>query len=532
MNRTFSTYQLVHLMKLLANKNNCLLITDGVGVGKTISGGYILFHQSHVIDKPSLIVCPPVLVDKWQNEMKLRFGMDVRDASNLELFELMVDEINSNNFYDEAPIYITTYSLLSRQKTLHSPELGLILFDEIHHVRNPETVAHKSALKLSKNADYRVGLSATPINNSLSDLAAIMAILLKSYPFSDINDLLHDLWESDLIDSLSSMTTRFMKEQLMEQFTTRNVHTEFVEYPNEYVMQSNQIVESLMMERGGGSFFEKIIFYRLASSSPPAFLNSVRGKTIEIGFNDPKAERLVELVTSKPNERWLIFTEFKETARYLDKKIEGRLVLVLSGDKTADEKTAITNIFATEANSVLIMTPVGSEGLDFQICSNLVNYDLHWNPMKIVQRIGRIDRIGQEKAEINVHNFVALGSIDERVIQVIRDKLSLVSESFVDIMPIVETKNTGRMIYDLDALNTELDKAEELVSALGFYQKFASNDLKVLESLQTEYCDVIKWDNLDWSIQTPWTEECIDWYEDLHRKGERFAEILSAYTKN
>ena len=88
------------------------------------------------------------------------------------------------------------------------------------------------------------------------------------------------------------------------------------------------------------------------------------------------------------------------------------------------------------------------------------------------------------------------------------------------------------MIYDLDALNTELDKAEELVSALGFYQKFASNDLKVLESLQTEYCDVIKWDNLDWSIQTPWTEECIDWYEDLHRKGERFAEILSAYTKN
>ena len=532
MNRTFSTYQLVHLMKLLANRHNCLLITDGVGVGKTISGGYILYHQSYIIGKPSLIVCPPVLVDKWINEMKLRFGMDVRDASNLELFELMVDEINSNNFYGEAPIYITTYSLLSRQKELHSPALGLILFDEIHHVRNPETIAHKSALKLSKNADYRVGLSATPINNSLTDLAGILTILLKSYSLSDIDDLLNDLWESDLIDSLSSMTTRFMKEQLIEQFTTRNVYTEFVEYPNEYVMQSNQIVESIMMERGGGSFFEKIIFYRLASSSPPAFLNSVRGKTIDTGFSDPKVERLVELVTSKPSERWLIFTEFKETARYLDQKIDGRLVPVLSGDKTADEKAAISNIFATEANSVLIMTPVGSEGLDFQICSNLVNYDLHWNPMKIEQRIGRIDRIGQEKDEINVHNFVAIGSIDERVIQVIRDKLSLVSESFVDIMPIIETKNNGGMIYDLDALNTELDKAEELVSALGFYQKFASNDLKVLESLQIEYCDVIHWNHLDWSTQAPWAGECVDWYEDLYRKGARFDEILSAYTKN
>ena len=111
MNRTFSTYQLVHLMKLLANRHNCLLITDGVGVGKTISGGYILYHQSYIIGKPSLIVCPPVLVNKWINEMKLRFGMDVRDASNLELFELMVDEINSNNFYGDAPTYITTYSL-------------------------------------------------------------------------------------------------------------------------------------------------------------------------------------------------------------------------------------------------------------------------------------------------------------------------------------------------------------------------------------------------------------------------------------
>ena len=73
MNRTYSAYQLVHLMKLLANKHRCLLITDGVGVGKTISGGYILYHQSRIIGKPCLIVCPPVLMDKWINEMKLRW---------------------------------------------------------------------------------------------------------------------------------------------------------------------------------------------------------------------------------------------------------------------------------------------------------------------------------------------------------------------------------------------------------------------------------------------------------------------------
>lgn len=248
-----------------------------------------------------------------------------------------------------------------------------------------------------------------------------------------------------------------------------------------------------------------------------------------MSFRDPKAERLCELLESKQNERWLIFTEFKETARYLEKKLHSRLVLVLSGEKSAEEKSAISNIFATEDNAVLIMTPVGSEGLDFQVCSNLVNYDLHWNPMKIEQRIGRIDRIGQEKDEIHVYNFVADGSIDERVIQVIRDKLNLVSDSFVDIMPIVETKNIGTMIYDLDSLSAEMAKAEELVSAFTFYQKFTANDLKILSALQDRYCDVVIWPSLEWNSQTPWAADCVDWYHDLQEKSQRFNEILSAY---
>jgi len=517
-------------MKLLANKNNCLLITDGVGVGKTISGGYILFHQSKIVRQVSLIVCPPILVEKWTHEMQLRFGLEVRDASNNELYELMIDEINSGNFQDEAPIYITTYSFLSRYKLLTSPELGLILFDEIHHLRNPSTIAHKSAMRLSKCANYRVGLSATPINNSLSDLAAILSILLLKPSVTELNEMLNDFWESDFIESLSSMTTRFMKEDIIDEFTTRIVHTETVEYPEAYVQKSNEIIESLMIERGGGSFFEKIIFYRLASSSPPAFFGSVGVSDLELTFSDPKADRLRELIASKPNERWLIFTEFKETARYLDDTIHGRLVLVLSGDKSKEEKEAITNIFTAEENSVLIMTPVGSEGLDFQICSNLINYDLHWNPMKIEQRIGRIDRIGQKKSEIHIHNFIASGGIDERVIQVIRDKLNLVSDSFVDIMPIIDDKSQSLARYDLDSLSVELGKAEGLVSALEFYQKFVSNDLEVIRIIHPSYCDIAHWGDLAWGNQTPWSGDCLDWYEDIKNLGSRFNELLSAYS--
>ena len=96
----------------------------------------------------------------------------------------------------------------------------------------------------------------------------------------------------------------------------------------------------------------------------------------------------------------------------IEESITNRLAMVLSGDSDYEERKGIVNIFQEEEDCVLIMTPVGSEGLDFQICSNLVNYDLHWNPMKIEQRIGRIDRIGQQKEEISVHNFVARGRDD------------------------------------------------------------------------------------------------------------------------
>ena len=298
--RNFSSYQLVHLMKLRSNGLNSLLITDGVGVGKTISAGYILYYCANILREPSLIVCPPILVDKWRYELKHRFGLDSRLATNLEGFELMWDEINSGVEWDVAPIYLCSFSLLSREKEMQIPyngmresPLGLILFDEVHYVRNPKTNAYVNARNLAFNAQYKVGLSATPINNSLEDLAGIISVLHPRIDFEDANDLFGDLWQSPTLDPFSGMVTRFLKEQISDQFTTRNLHTEVIEYPEEYMQFVNHIVES--RASGESSFFEKIIYYRLASSSPRAFLRSFSESEEEYYFPDPKLNRLSEL---------------------------------------------------------------------------------------------------------------------------------------------------------------------------------------------------------------------------------------------
>jgi SNF2 family DNA or RNA helicase len=516
-------------MKLRSNPFHCLLVTDGVGVGKTISAGYVVYHQAHIERKPTLLVCPPILVDKWKMEMSHRFDLEIRDATTNEGFELMFDELNSGVKWDIGPIYICSYSLLSRSDSLQVPSLGLVIYDEIHSVRNAETKSFINAKTISSNAKYKMGLSATPINNKIEDLASILSVLIPSLNVGNANELVNDIWESPLIDSFSSMATRFLKEEISEEFTKRSVHTEVIEYPEEYTILVNQLIENLMSQRGSTSFFERIIFYRLASSSPKAFFKSFNSNQEEIQFEDPKLNRLTKLLDSKKDERWLIFTEFKETAAYIEKSVDNRIILVLSGDKTREEREAIANIFRSEPNCIMVMTPVGSEGLDFQFCSNLVNYDLHWNPMKIEQRIGRIDRIGQEKDTIFIHNFVAKGGIDEKVLEVIGGKLGLVSDTFADIMPIIDATDNTNSIFDQGSLKDELKKADEMISAAKFYQRFVSSDLEVIDVINSEFCNTDNWVWLDWSTVVPWSTHCGKWVRENQIKLNSFIEIINAY---
>jgi len=528
--RRFASYQLIHLMKLRTNGMNSLLITDGVGVGKTISAGYILFHQAYIERRPCVIVCPPILVEKWRVELEHRFDMTSHLATNQESFELMCDEINSGVQWEIAPIYICSFSMLSRADSLNIPPIGLILFDEIHYVRNPITKAYLNAKSLASKATYRVGLSATPINNKLGDMASILSVLIPSMDFKDFDELINDIWESSLLDSLSSMATRFQKEQIADEFTRREVHTELIEYPDDYMQMVNACVERKMINDGTKNYLERIIFYRLAASSPPAFIKSFNLEQDGIvAIEDPKIERLTELLCERPNERWLIFTEFKETAAYIENAIQDRIVMVLSGDSTPEERSAVVNIFSNESDSVIVMTPVGSEGLDFQICSNLVNYDLHWNPMKIEQRIGRIDRIGQEKDVIQIHNFIARGSIDEKVLEVIGTKLELVSNSFVDILPIIQSKEEGCSMIDSKSLEEEVNRADEMISAMGFYNRFTSSDLDILKHVNPENCDTNQWLESNWDEPVPWIGNCMKWRRMIETEAKNFLEIVNAY---
>ncbi len=138
--------------------------------------------------------------------------------------------------------------------------------------------------------------------------------------------------------------------------------------------------------------------------------------------DDPKVEAFVKVLRDKnalPNNKALVFSTFRHTLAYLARHVEeiGIRYGLVHGDIKDDDRADIRRRFALpkddpDALDVLLSSEVGCEGLDFQFCDFLINYDLPWNPMKIEQRIGRIDRYGQESDAVAVINFVTPGTVD------------------------------------------------------------------------------------------------------------------------
>ena len=152
----------------------------------------------------------------------------------------------------------------------------------------------------------------------------------------------------------------------------------------------------------------------------------------EFQYQDAKVEKLLNLVdtmlANDPQQKIIIFTEFVATQEYLRKLFmrKGRSVSVLNGSLTIEERNAALREFRDKSN-IFIATDAGGEGLNLQFSNIIINYDLPWNPMKIEQRCGRADRIGQTR-DVEVYNFIIEDTVENRVREVLEEKLSVIFE--------------------------------------------------------------------------------------------------------
>jgi ATP-dependent helicase HepA len=185
---------------------------------------------------------------------------------------------------------------------------------------------------------------------------------------------------------------------------------------------------------------------------------------------DSKADALLRnldvIFELDPNEKVLIFTEFRETQSYLAQRSSERgwHVNVFHGQQKPLDKDRSVERFRDESGpQVLICTEAGGEGRNFQFCHLLVNYDLPWNPMRVEQRIGRVDRIGQSEI-VQIFNLWVKGTIEERVLNVLERRINLFEDTVGGLDPILgDTEKDLRKILRLAEAdrNRELSRLED-----------------------------------------------------------------------
>lgn len=136
-----------------------------------------------------------------------------------------------------------------------------------------------------------------------------------------------------------------------------------------------------------------------------------------------------EYLQQYPKEKIIVFSYFRNTLRYLEERLSASgipALVVMGGD---DKQARIAEFRDTSRHQVLLASEVAAEGVDLQFMRFLINYDLPWNPMRVEQRIGRIDRIGQEASAISIANLVYQDTIDDRILTSLFAKLRLFEDA-------------------------------------------------------------------------------------------------------
>ena len=153
-------------------------------------------------------------------------------------------------------------------------------------------------------------------------------------------------------------------------------------------------------------------------------------KQAQFQNQDAKVEPLLNeidaILSEDRTQKVIIFTEFVATQTYLQELLVNRdyTVMILNGGMSIDERNAAMQEFKT-STSIFISTDAGGEGLNLQFANIIINYDLPWNPMKIEQRCGRVDRIGQQR-DVHIYNFIVGETVENRVREVLEEKLSVI----------------------------------------------------------------------------------------------------------
>ncbi len=477
------------------------LLADDVGLGKTVSAGLILGElMARKRVSRALILCPKILCQQWVEELGSKFGMaataaagDTLDAKLAGPARVVVTTYESAAgrlgaltpgafdllVLDEAHKLRNLHEGAGRRKP-KADAAGPKKKKPTEAKPTKETRAMLIRDALERRLfKFVVMLTATPIQNRIWDLYSLIDCLTAAKghknPFGEPREFagrfldpasegrrLRPEAADEFRAVLRQYVVRTRREDARLQFPTRDVSTVRVTLtpPEEalagllagHIAELNHLQQTSLaqaMMSSPRAFAAQMA--NMAEKTPALAEDAVRAKALAEACAEPaKLTRLLvmcrEMRASRPDWRVVVFTGRKETQSGIGEALsrEGIAHGFIQGGRPRENQSAIERLRADPPGiHVLVSTDAGAEGVNLQAANVLVNYDLPWNPMVVEQRIGRLQRLSSEHRHVLIRNLVAAGSVEERVVGRLMEKLQGIAQAIGDIESIIQSPEWG-----------------------------------------------------------------------------------------
>ncbi len=415
------------------------LIADDMGLGKTLQviATLLKLKEEGELDKEkALIVVPTTLLTNWEKEIK-------KFAPTLNAF-IYHGANRKLDLLQESEILITTYGVARSDAPLQKRKWLILVIDEAQNIKNPSTAQTKAIKKLK--APVKIAMSGTPVENRLSEYWSIFDFTNKGY-LNTLATFKKEFARPIEADRDQLKLEKFRK--ITEPFILRRLKSDksiikdlpdkieidqYCHLSKEQTALYENVVDTTMktIETSEGIARKGLVLKLITAlkqvcNHPRQFLKK--------GAMDPelsgKAAMLFGLVKETQNngEKTLIFTQYQEMGKLLVKMLEAEFGLdipFLHGGVSRKGRDEMVDQFQNNrATRIMILSlKAGGTGLNLTAASNVIHYDLWWNPAVEAQATDRAYRIGQ-KNNVMVHRFITEGTFEEKINQLLQNKKEL-----------------------------------------------------------------------------------------------------------
>ncbi|MCW7552408.1 DEAD/DEAH box helicase [Endozoicomonas gorgoniicola] len=416
------------------------LLADDMGLGKTLQVITLLLHQKEngQLDKQkALVVAPTSLLTNWRKEIE-RFAPDLR----VQVYHGSKRELKHNDH----DVVLTSYGLIrSDSATLGKPRWRTLVIDEAQNIKNPGSQQTKAVKKLK--SDIRIGMSGTPVENRLREYWSVFDFTNKSYLGTQkkFQEELATPIEKDrdqsCLDRFRKLTSPFILRRLKTDKSIISDLPDKVE-SNRYCNLSKQqaslyqntvntIMEDLNSAEEGierrGIIFKLLNALKQICNAPAQFLNHNETATDESGKLSLFMELMREAIDG--DEKVLIFTQYTTMGELLVNTLKQEMQLdvpFLHGGLSRKKRDDMVEDFQNNGRTraMILSLKAGGTGLNLTAASQVIHYDLWWNPAVEAQATDRAFRIGQ-KRNVQVHRLITENTFEEKIDTMIQAKKEL-----------------------------------------------------------------------------------------------------------